>query len=111
IVGGGPTGVELAGAIIELARKAISRDFRSIDSATARVVLVEADKRLLTAFPESLSQSAKTQLEKLGVEVRLGAAVTECDENGVTLADGQHIASTCLLWAAGVTASRAARWL
>jgi NADH dehydrogenase len=111
IVGGGPTGVELAGAIIELARKAISRDFRNIDSATTRVVLVEADKRLLTAFPESLSQSAKTQLEKLGVEVRLGAAVTQCDENGVTLADGQHIASTCLLWAAGVTASRAARWL
>ena len=111
IVGGGPTGVELAGAIIELARKAISRDFRSINSATARVVLVEADKRLLTAFPESLSQSAKTQLEKLGVEVRLGAAVTQCDENGVTLADGQHIASSCLLWAAGVTASRAARWL
>ena len=111
IVGGGPTGVELAGAIIELARKALSRDFRNIDSATARVVLVEADKRLLTAFPESLSQSAKTQLENLGVEVRLGAAVTRCDENGVTLADGEHIASTCILWAAGVTASRAAGWL
>ncbi len=77
IVGGGPTGVELAGAIIELARKAISRDFRNINSSTTRVVLVEAGKRLLAAFPESLSQSAKSQLEKLGVEVRLGAAVTQ----------------------------------
>ena len=111
IVGGGPTGVELAGAIVELARKAISRDFRNIDSATARVVLVEADKRLLAAFPESLSQSAKTQLERLGVEVRLGAAVTQCDDDGVTLADGQHIALACVLWAAGVMASRAAKWL
>ena len=70
IVGGGPTGVELAGAIVELARKAIVRDFRSINSSTARVILVEAGPRLLTAFPESLSQSAKAQLEKLGVEVQ-----------------------------------------
>ena len=111
IVGGGPTGVELAGAIIELARKAISRDFRNIDSSTTRVVLVEAGNRLLAAFPESLSQSAKSQLEKLGVEVRLGAAVTKCDDAGVTLADGHHIASGCVLWAAGVMASRAAKWL
>lgn len=111
VVGGGPTGVELAGAIIELARKAIVRDFRNIDSSTARVVLVEADERLLTAFPEKLSQSAKSQLERLGVEVRLGAAVTECDDNGVALADGQRVASACVLWAAGVMASRAAKWL
>ncbi|TIP30640.1 MAG: NAD(P)/FAD-dependent oxidoreductase [Mesorhizobium sp.] len=111
VVGGGPTGVELAGAIIELARKAIVRDFRNIDSSTARVVLVEADERLLTAFPEKLSQSAKSQLEKLGVEVKLGAAVTECDDNGVALADGQRVASACVLWAAGVMASRAAKWL
>ncbi|BCH20880.1 NAD(P)/FAD-dependent oxidoreductase [Mesorhizobium sp. L-8-3] len=111
VVGGGPTGVELAGAIVELAHNAIVRDFRNIDSSTARVVLVEADKRLLTAFPETLSDSARRQLEKLGVEVRLGAAVTECDDNGVTLADGRHIASVCILWAAGVMASRAAKWL
>jgi len=111
IVGGGPTGVELAGAIIELARKAISRDFRNIDSSTTRVVLVEAGERLLAAFPESLSQSARLQLEKLGVEVRPGAAVTKCGDAGVTLADGHHIASGCVLWAAGVMASRAAKWL
>ncbi|RWO28945.1 MAG: NAD(P)/FAD-dependent oxidoreductase [Mesorhizobium sp.] len=111
VVGGGPTGVELAGAIIELARKAIVRDFRNFDPSTARVVLVEADERLLTAFPEKLSQSAKSQLEKLGVEVKLGAAVTECDDNGVALADGQCVASACVLWAAGVMASRAAKWL
>ncbi|TIQ57191.1 MAG: NAD(P)/FAD-dependent oxidoreductase, partial [Mesorhizobium sp.] len=67
--------------------------------------------RLLTAFPEKLSQSAKSQLEKLGVEVKLGAAVTECDDNGVALADGQRVASACVLWAAGVMASRAAKWL
>ena len=111
IVGGGPTGVELAGAIAELARKAIVRDFRNIDSSTARVILVEAGPRLLTAFPESLSQSAKSQLEKLGVEVRLGDAVTHCDEHGVVLADGEPIGSGCVLWAAGVMASRAAKWL
>ena len=111
IVGGGPTGVELAGAIAELARKAIVRDFRSIDSSTARVILVEAGPRLLTAFPESLSQSAKAQLEKLGVEVRLGHAVTRCDGHGVMLADGEPIGSGCVLWAAGVMASRAATWL
>jgi NADH dehydrogenase len=111
IVGGGPTGVELAGAIVELARKAIVRDFRHIDSSTSRVVLVEAGPRLLTAFPEKLSQSAKNQLEKLGVEVRLGHAVTQCDEHGVVLADGETIGSGCVLWAAGVMASRAAKWL
>ncbi|TIP09252.1 NAD(P)/FAD-dependent oxidoreductase [Mesorhizobium sp.] len=111
VVGGGPTGVELAGAIAELARQAIVRDFRHIDSSTARVVLAEAGPRLLPAFPESLSASAKKQLEKLGVEVRLGHAVTQCDENGVVLADGHAIASGCVLWAAGVQASRAAKWL
>jgi NADH dehydrogenase len=111
VVGGGPTGVELAGAIVELARKAIVADFRNIDSSTARVVLVEAGPRLLPSFPEDLSASAKRQLEKLGVEVRLDHAVTQCDENGVMLADGETIASGCVLWAAGVQASRAAKWL
>jgi NADH dehydrogenase len=111
VVGGGPTGVELSGAIAELARKAIVRDFRRIDSSTARVILVEAGPRLLPAFPETLSASAKRQLERLGVEVRLGQAVTRCDAGGVTLADGEAVASTCVLWAAGVQASRAATWL
>lgn len=111
VVGGGPTGVELAGAIAELARKAIVKDFRHIDSSTARVVLAEAGPRLLAAFPEDLSASAKRQLEQLGVEVRLGHAVTQCDENGVGLADGHTIASACILWAAGVQASRGAKWL
>jgi NADH dehydrogenase len=111
IVGGGPTGVELAGAIVELARKAIVKDFRHIDSSTARVILVEAGPRLLAAFPESLSESAKKQLEKLGVEVRLAHAVTQCDESGVVLDDGHTIVSACVLWAAGVQASRAAKWL
>jgi NADH dehydrogenase len=111
VVGGGPTGVELAGAIAELARKAIVSDFRHIDSSTARVVLVESGQRLLAAFPESLAASAKRQLETLGVEVRLGHAVTRCDEGGVVLADGETIGSACVLWAAGVQASRAAKWL
>jgi NADH dehydrogenase len=111
VVGGGPTGVELSGAIAELARKAIVRDFRHIDSSSARVILVEAGPRLLPAFPETLSASAKRQLEGLGVEVRLGKAVTQCDEGGVTLAEQEAIASTCVLWAAGVRASRAAQWL
>src|SRR5262249_47442877 len=106
IVGGGPTGVELAGAIVELARTARVREFRHIDSSTARVVLIEAGARLLPAFPEELSASAKRQLERLGVEVRLGQAVTQCDENGVTLANGETIGTACPLWAAGVTASR-----
>jgi len=111
VVGAGPTGVELAGAIAELARKAIVKDFRHIDSSTARVVLVEAGPRVLASFPEELSASAKKQLEKLGVEVRLGHAVTQCDENGVVLADGHTIAAGCVLWAAGVQASRGAKWL
>lgn len=111
VVGGGPTGVELAGAIVELARKAIVRDFRRIDSSTARVILIEAGPRLLPTFPESLSASAKRQLERLGVEVRLGHAVVQCDSHGVVLADGDKIGSTCLLWAAGVKASPATTWL
>jgi NADH dehydrogenase len=111
VIGGGPTGVEMAGAIAELARKAIAQDFRNIDARSARVLLVEADRRLLTAFPEKLSDSAKDQLERLGVEVLLGSAVVRCDADGVALADSQHIASGCVVWAAGVMASRAAKWL
>jgi NADH dehydrogenase FAD-containing subunit len=110
IVGGGPTGVELAGAIAELARQALVAEFRAIDPRATRVVLIEAGPRLLPAFPERLSRVARSALERLGVEVRLGAAVTACDGAGVALGD-ERLAARCILWAAGVAASPAARWL
>jgi NADH dehydrogenase len=110
IVGGGPTGVELAGAIGELARRALASDFRAIRSATANVVLVEAGPRLLPTFPPALSDYARRALEKLGVTVRVGEAVTACDAEGATVG-GRRIAAGTLLWAAGVQASSAAHWL
>ncbi|WP_434714208.1 NAD(P)/FAD-dependent oxidoreductase [Rhizobium sp. YTUHZ045] len=111
VVGGGPTGVELAGAIAELARKVIVRDFRRIDPSSARVVLVEAGNIVLPTMPAKLSGEARRHLEMLGVEVSLGEAVTRCDSEGVALAGGRQIRSSCVLWAAGVMASRAAKWL
>ena len=111
VVGGGPTGVEMAGAIAELARKVVVRDFRHIDAASARVVLVEAGNRILPTMPACLSAKAQRQLEGLGVEVLPTAAVTHCDAHGVMLADGRQIRSACVLWAAGVMASKAAKWL
>jgi NADH dehydrogenase FAD-containing subunit len=110
VVGGGPTGVEMAGAIAEIARHALVDDFRAIDPKQARVILVEAGPRLLPTFPESLSAEARRALEKLGVEVFLGKPVTECTGQGVVVA-GQFIPSRCVIWAAGVAASPAARWL
>ena len=110
IIGGGPTGVELAGALAELARAALARDFRRIDPATARIVLLEAGPRLLSTFPPRLSDVAARELARLGVEVRLGAKVTGCDSCGAVL-DGERIESRTLIWAAGVTASPAAAWL
>jgi NADH dehydrogenase len=110
LVGGGPTGVELAGAIAELAKKALTADFRRIDSRQTRVVLVEAGPRLLPVMPERLSAEAKRALEGLGVEVRLGQAVTGCDAEGAMLGD-EKIAARTILWAAGVAASPAASWL
>jgi NADH dehydrogenase len=110
VIGAGPTGVELSGAIAELARKALASDFRNIDPRAARVMLVEAGPRVLAAFPESLSGAAQRALEKLGVEVRLGQPVTRCDEGGVTIA-GDRIEARTILWAAGVAASPAAKWL
>ena len=83
IVGGGPTGVEMAGAIAELANRALAKDFRSIDPRAARIILVEAAPRLLTPFDPPLSEAARTSLEQLGVEVRTGAAVTALDDAGV----------------------------
>lgn len=111
VVGSGPTGVELAGAIAELSRRTIVRDFRRIDSSSARVVLVEAGERILPAMPPRLSSKAQRQLERLGVEIVLGNAVAGCDESGVQLANGTEIGSACILWAAGVMASRAAKWI
>jgi NADH:ubiquinone reductase (H+-translocating) len=110
IIGGGPTGVELAGTLAELAKAALARDFRHIDPTTARIVLVEAGPRLLPSFPPRLSEAAARALQRLGVEVRLGVAVTDCDQEGAVLGD-ERVESRTLIWAAGVTASPAAAWL
>ncbi len=110
VVGGGPTGVELAGSIAELARFALAGDFRCIDPGEARVLLIQAGPRLLEPFPEPLSWKAEADLKRLGVEVRRGAAVTACDAGGVTVG-GERIPAATVLWAAGVAASPAAAWL
>jgi NADH dehydrogenase len=110
IIGGGPTGVELAGALAELAKAALARDFRRIDPKTARIVLVEAGPRLLPSFSPRLSLVAARVLERLGVELRLGTAVTGCDREGAVLGD-ERLESRTIIWAAGVAASDAARWL
>ena len=111
IAGGGPTGVEMAGAIAELARHTLVCDFRNIDPSSARVVLVEAGPRILPSFPESLSASAAAQLGKLGVEVITGDSVVNCDSMGLTLKSGRTIAAATIVWGAGVMASPAAHWL
>ena len=110
IVGGGPTGVEMAGAIAELANRALAKDFRSIDPRCARIILVEAAPRLLTPFDPSLSEAAKRSLEQLGVEVRLGAAVTALDGEGVSIGS-ERIEARTAIWGAGVMASPAGLWL
>jgi NADH:quinone reductase (non-electrogenic) len=110
VIGGGPTGVELAGAIAELAKKALAADFRRIEAHQARVILIEAGPRLLPAFPERLSAVATRALERLGVEVRLGVPVTACDADGVMVGD-ERVQAGVVLWAAGVAASPAASWL
>ena len=110
IVGGGPTGVEMAGAIAELANRALAKDFRTIDPRSARIILAEAGPRLLTPFDPSLSAKALRSLQRLGVDVRLDAAVTECDESGV-LIGSEHIPTQTVVWAAGVMASPAGAWL
>ena len=110
VIGGGPTGVEMAGAIAELARVALRSDFRDIDPREARIVLVEAGSRVLSAFPPTLSEAALKSLERLGVEIRLGTPVTQCDEGGVTIGEERLEAAT-IIWGAGVAASSAASWL
>ena len=110
IIGGGPTGVELAGAIAELSKKALIKDFRNIDPRHARIILIEAGPRLLPSFPEKLSARAKRSLERLGVEVRLGHPVTSCDARGISIGE-ERIGAATTIWAAGVAASPAAVWL
>jgi NADH dehydrogenase/putative oxidoreductase len=110
IVGGGPTGVELAGAIVELARHGMEQEFRHIDPARARVILVQAAPRILPSFSEAMSEKAKRSLERLGVEVRLNAKVEHIDALGVKVSS-ERVASRTVFWAAGVVASDAARWL
>jgi NADH:ubiquinone reductase (H+-translocating) len=110
IVGGGPTGVEMAGAVAELAKRALASDFRAIDPRQARIILVQAEPRLLTAFDPSLSEAAKRSLEELGVEVRLGARVTAADCGGVSLGS-ERIEARTIIWGAGVMASPAGHWL
>jgi NADH:ubiquinone reductase (H+-translocating) len=110
IVGGGPTGVELAGAIAELARVGMAKDFRNFDPATAEIILVQAGPRLLPAFPESLSEVARRSLANIGVQVFLNSKVRLIDADGVLVND-RRIYSRTVLWAAGVAASPAAKWL
>ena len=110
IVGAGPTGVELAGTLAELAHHTLAADFRRIDPRSANVILVEAGPRVLPAFDPSLSEYARKALGKLGVMVRLGSAVTACDSDGVMIGEERMSAAT-IIWAAGVVASPAGKWL
>jgi len=110
IVGAGPTGVELAGTIAELAKDTLRPDFRNIDTHKARVVLIEAGPRVLAGFADDLSAYAQRALESIGVEVVLGQAVTECSADGVVYG-GHSLQAKTLIWAAGVRASPAAEWL
>jgi len=110
IVGGGPTGVEMAGAIAEVARQTLKRDFRRIDPRTSRIMLIEAGPRLLPTFSERHSRYAHDALIAMGVEVLTSTLVTGCDENGVDLQHGRIDAGS-VVWAAGVMASPAAEWL
>ena len=104
VIGGGPTGVELAGTLAEIARHTLANEFRHIDSRQARVLLVEAGPRVLAALDATLSAKARAQLERLGVEVRTGDAVTDIGD-GFMVCGGERIAAHTILWAAGVAAS------
>ena len=110
VVGGGPTGVEMAGAIAELAKRALKRDFRNIGPGAARIILLQRDPRVLPGFAEGLSRAAAKALEKLGVEVLTQIEVESVDANGVSAA-GQRFDAHTVIWAAGVMASSAGRWL
>ncbi|MCI0543428.1 MAG: NAD(P)/FAD-dependent oxidoreductase [Actinobacteria bacterium] len=105
VIGAGPTGVELAGALVEIAVHALAREFRAVDPAEAKVILVDVQDRVLPAYPPVLSESARRQLTSLGVEVVTGEMVAAVDAAGVTLAGGRRIETRTVLWAAGVEAS------
>lgn len=110
IVGGGPTGVEMAGAIAEVALQTLHDDFCDIDPRSARILLIEAGPRLLPSFPENLSAYAERTLEKMGVTVMTSSRVTDCDAQGVTV-NGERIEAGTIIWGAGVVASPAAKWI
>jgi NADH:ubiquinone reductase (H+-translocating) len=110
IVGGGATGVEMAGAIAEIARQTLAKDFRRIDPRSSSIILLEAGPRVLPTLPEDLSRYAERTLTRMGVDVRTSTRVTNCDRRGVDLDRGRIDAGT-VIWAAGVVASPAARWL
>ncbi len=110
IVGAGPTGVEMAGAIAEVALQTLPPEFREIDPRSARIILIEAGPRVLPSFPEYLSAYTQRSLEKMGVEVMTATRVTKCDKGGVDIEGGRIDAHT-VIWAAGVVASPAAKWL
>ncbi len=110
VVGGGPTGVEMAGSVAELARHSLRRDFRHIDPTRAKVILVEAGPRILSAFPEDLSKFAVAALDHLGVTVRTGTAVEAIAPGKVTMG-GETVRAGCVVWGAGVKAAPVASWL
>lgn len=105
LVGGGPTGVELAGTLAEIARQTLRDEFRSIDTSRARIVLIEAGPSILQTFPESLRAAARRSLERLGVEVLENTAVTSVDAHGVNYGKGERLDAGTVVWAAGVAAS------
>jgi NADH dehydrogenase len=111
VIGGGPTGVELAGSIADIAHNVLANDFRRIKPKQARIMILEGGTRMLSALPEELSRYARDALVAMGIDVRTSSLVTQCDERGVVTATGERIESDCVLWAAGVRASPAASWL
>jgi NADH dehydrogenase len=110
IIGGGPTGVEMAGSMAEVAFKTLHPEFRRIEPRHSRILLIEAGPRILAALPEKLSRYAQNVLEKMGVEVMTSTMVTGCGPDGVDLGP-QHLGASTIIWAAGVVASPAATWL
>jgi NADH dehydrogenase FAD-containing subunit len=110
LVGAGPTGVEMAGALAGLVRSTLRSEYRRIDPSAARIILVDLGSRVLGAFADGLSRAAKERLERLGVEVRLGHGVDQIDADGVTV-EGERIASKTVIWTAGVAPSPAGKWL
>ena len=110
VVGGGPTGVEMAGAVVELTRHALARDFRRIDPQRARILLIEAGPRILPSFPDALADYARAALERLGVTVMTGEAVTAISASSVEVG-GREIRAGTIIWGAGVQGSPAGRWL